>query len=94
MHESRKKYIYIYFAGIYFRDCLFFEKMIDVFIFLKLKKFDLFFDKIFETLCMPCGGMILTQETNIKLNLFEFFILPTDNFIINKVVLSMVISII
>ena len=71
--------------------------MIDVFIFLKLKKlksFDLFFDKIFETPCIPCGGMILIQETSIKLNLFELSIFSTDNFIITKVVLSMVISII
>ena len=63
--------------------------MIDVFIFLKLKNI---FDQIFETPCIPCGGMILIQETNIKLNLFEFSILSTDNFIITKVVLSMVIS--
>ena len=38
--------------------------------------------------------MILMQETNIKLNLFEFSIMSTDHFIITKVVLSMVISII
>ena len=38
--------------------------------------------------------MILIQETNIKLNLFEFSILSTDNSLITKVVLSMVISII
>ena len=71
-----------------------FEKMIDGFIFLKLKKFWSIFDKICEAPCIPCGGMILIKETNVKLNLFEFTILSTDNFIITKVVLSMVISII
>ena len=96
MYESRKKYAYIL-RVLIFVNCLFFEKMIDVFIFLKLKKlksFDLFFDKIFETPSIPCGGMILIQETSIKLNIFELFIFSTDNFIITKVVLSMVISII
>ena len=58
------------------------------------KSVDLFFDRICETPCIPCGGMVLIQETNIKLNLFKFSVLSTDNFIITKVVLSMVISII
>ena len=37
-----------------------------------------FFDKICEIPCIPCEGMILIQETNIKLNLFEFSILSND----------------
>ena len=40
-----------------------------------------------------CEDMILIQETNIKLNFFEVSILSTDNLIIAKVVLNMVISI-
>ena len=55
---------------------------------------DAFFDKICETPCIPSGAMILIQETDIKLNLFEFSILLPDNFIPTKVVVSMVISVI